>query len=828
MGSISNEDVAANAIAEGFGWRSLGPVNNYAIESDGLLLDCGEAQVRITPERRGIIRVRLAPTGVFGRDHSWAVVAAREDDGPGPWRVEENGDAIFLHAESASVRIQRSPCRIGFLAADGGLICADDPSKGMAWDNGEVRCWKSLNDDDHFFGLGERGCPMDKRGQVLVDWNHDAAEHDSWTDPLYQSHPFCLVVNKGHAHGIFFDNTWRATFDLGKTSIRDYSFGAPGGEMDYYFLPGPAPRDVVSRYAALVGATPLPPLWSLGYQQCRWSYETAKRVRWIARRLRKNRLPCDTIYIDIDYMDAFRCFTWDRERFPNPPRLMKELASLGYKVVLIVDPGIKHDPGYFVYDEGVVGDHFCRDGSGKPYVGKVWPGESVYPDFTRPETREWWGGLYKGYVQDGVTGFWNDMNEPADFTFSHGTVPLTLRHDNDGVPTDHREAHNVYGMQMARATFEGLRRLKPADRPFVLTRAGYSGVQRYAAVWTGDNLSSWEHLRMSIPMLLNMGLSGLSFSGADIGGFRAYPSAELYTRWLQLGIFYPLCRTHTCGGLKKDGEEQDPASFGKKHLRINRAAIELRYRLLPYIYSQMRDGERTGLPLMRPILLDYPDHADAHRVQHEFLFGNALFVAPVVYEAAAARLLRLPVGTWYDYFTGCRFDGGEEFSLPVRLSSIPLFARAGSVIPSRDVVQYTDERPVESLILDIFPGDGGGHYYNDDGRTYAYREGDYLEERYVSRLDEERFTLRLVSREGDERFAPPAYLLRFRGVCRAPVQIAARGDMLPRLVEKKRARMRTEGWWFDKRDRSLCVRLCAWREGDAVVATFASPADIAI
>lgn len=825
MSSFSNEDIASNAVPETFGWRSLGSLAGYTLDADGLLLDCGEARVRITAERGGIIRVRLAPTGVFGRDHSWAVVPAPEESAPGPWRVEENGDAIFLHAEATSVRIQRSPCRIAFLSADGDLICADDASKGMSWDDGEVRCWKALHDDDHFFGFGERGCPLDKRGQVLVNWNHDAAEHDPWTDPLYQSHPFFLVLNGGRAHGLFFDNTHRATFDLGKTSFRSYSFGAPGGEMDYYFIPGPSPRDVVSRYAALVGTTPLPPLWALGYQQCRWSYESAKRVRWIARRLRKNRIPCDTLYIDIDYMDGYRCFTWDRARFPNPPKLMKELAGEGYKVVLIVDPGIKHEPGYFVYDEGVAGDHFCFDGSGRPYVGKVWPGETVYPDFTRPETREWWGGLYKGYVQDGVTGFWNDMNEPADFTFPHGTVPLTLRHDNDGVPTDHREAHNVYGMQMARSTFLGLRRLRPAERPFVLTRAGYSGVQRYAAVWTGDNLSSWEHLRMSIPMLLNMGLSGIVFSGADIGGFRSHPTAELYTRWLQLGIFYPLCRTHTCGGLEKDGAEQDPASFGKKHLKHNRAAIELRYRLLPYIYAQMREGERSGLPLMRPILLDFPAHPNAHRVQLDFLFGEALLVAPVVHEGATSRTLHLPEGDWFDFATGKRFAGGREVTLRVKLSTIPMFARAGSVIPTRDVVQYSDERPLEELILEVFPGNGGGRFYHDDGRTYAYRDGAFVEETYATRLEGDALAVRLTSRAGQERFVPTSYLLRIRGIAKAPMQVGARGEALPRLDEKQRRRPRAEGWWLDKGEETLCVRLCEWREGDAVQVSLAAPVD---
>ena len=566
MSTYENGGLATSAIPETYGWRSLGPVTGHHAEDDALVVECGEAALCISPEAGQSIRVRLAQTGVFGRDHSWALIqppapasqpAAHLSQPVAPvsnrcarpsWQFEQDDDSLYLVTETVRVRIRRTPCRISFHRPDGKTIAAEDPSKGMSWDGEEVRCWMRLRPEDHFFGLGERGSPLDKRGQVLVDWNHDAAAHEPWTDPLYQSHSFVLALNRGTAYGLFFDNTYRATFDLGKTSTETFSFGAAGGEMNYYFIPGPSPADVVRRYAKLVGTTPLPPRWSLGYQQCRFSYESARRVRAIAKRLREHNIPCDTIYLDIDYMNGFRCFTWNHKRFPRPDRLMQDLAKLGYRSVVILDPGIKKEPGYTAYDQGISGDHFCRDSHGKRYVGRVWPGLTVFPDFTRAATRQWWGDLYKGLLRDGVVGFWNDMNEPSDFSHPNRTLPMTVRFDNDGEPTDHREAHNVYGMQMARATFEGLRRLRPKQRPFILTRAGYAGVQRYAAVWTGDNLSSWEHLRMSIPMLLNMGLSGIAFCGADIGGFREHPSAELYTRWLQAGIFYPLCRTYTVGG----------------------------------------------------------------------------------------------------------------------------------------------------------------------------------------------------------------------------------------------------------------------------------------
>lgn len=808
--------------AEAPGWQSLGRVTGVKHDDHALVVECGPARLRISAEVDDVIRVRLAPDGVFGRSHSWAVVSKSQQGSS--WRLREDEAYYYLITPRLRVHIQRNPCRVSFHTPDGELISGDDPARGISWAGSEVRCWKQMNTADRFFGFGERGSPMNKRGQTLVNWNTDAAEHDPWTDPLYQSHPFFFVLNDGAAHGIFFDNAWRASFDLGKSSHDAYAFGADGGEMNYYFIPGPAPRDVLHRYNQLVGTSPLPPMWSLGYQQCRWSYESAKRVRGIAKRLREREIPCDTIYIDIDYMDGYRCFTWNGKTFAKPDRLMKELRKMGYRVVVILDPGIKRDAGYSVYDDGVAGEHFCRDEDGEHYVGKVWPGETVFPDFTRPATREWWGSLYKGLLEDGVTGFWNDMNEPADFTNETQTVPLTLRHDNDGEPASHRAVHNVYGMQMARATFEGVDKLRPNERPFVLTRAGYSGVQRFAAVWTGDNLSSWEHLRMSIPMLLNMSVSGMSFVGADIGGFRGDPTPELFTRWIQAGIFYPLCRTHTCGGMGKDGAEQDPTVYGKKHEKLNRRAIELRYELLPYIYTQLRETERTGDPLLRPLWFDEPLMERVHRRDYEFFFGRSLFVAPVVHESAKKREFMLPVGEWYDFFNGKHYAGGEETSVAVDLKSIPMFARGGAIVPTREAVQFTDEAPLAELTLNVFKGNGVASFYNDDGLSYDYRRNASVEESYRVTTDAEHMTLEFDARDGDETFAPSSYLIRFAGIDAAPSDVIA-GEKS--LVEKKPAAefaKTKSGWRYDKATRSVWVRPGEFAPGCTLAVKLKSPA----
>ncbi len=333
-------------------------------------------------------------------------------------------------------------------------------------------------------------------------------------------------------------------------------------------------------------------------------------MRFIARNFRERRIPADVIWLDIHYLDGYNPFTWDRDRFPDPPRLVHDLRQDGFRMVTIVDAHPKKQVGYAPYDTGLAGDHFVKNPDGTVYEAPVWPSQapkdpapSVFPDFSKPAAREWWGGLYKSLTDIGIAGIWNDMNEPAVFSDPTGTMPLDVRHNGDGQPTDHREIHNVYGLLMTQSTHEGLRRLRPDERPFVLTRASYAGAQRWSALWPGDNISTWEHLRATIPMLTGMGLSGVSFVGSDIGGFAGAPSAELYTRWLQTGVFYPFMRTHTAIGTP----DQEPWSYGTTHEAFNRAAIELRYRLLPHIYNVMAESTLTGLPAMRPLMLEYPD-----------------------------------------------------------------------------------------------------------------------------------------------------------------------------------------------------------------------------
>ena len=702
------------------GWNSLGRVSSYEKQNDGIIISIPPALLSVSVLSPAVIRFRMTPSGSFQTDHSWAVVNTKLGDQK--YTIGETPDFITIKTSVISVTIMKNPCRILVHDGYGNLLNRDDSVKGMCWSGSDVRVWKTMPRDEQYFGFGEKAGSLGKKWKSFSMWNSDIPAYKADTDPLYQSIPFFYGIRKGLTYGIFLDNTYNTSFSMGKENSSCYSFGAVDGELNYYLIYGPKPVDVIQRFSRLTGTTPLPPKWALGYQQSRWSYYPEQRVRELGATFRNKKIPCDIIYLDIHYMNGYRCFTWDTMRFPNAAGMVKDLAANGFKIVPIIDPGIKNEKGYWVFDEGLLGDHFVRTPEGNPFVGKVWPGDCVFPDFTKISTRSWWGYLYRNLVDIGIAGFWNDMNEPSVFDSPTKTFPDDVMHDDEGRMTDHRKNHNIYGMQMVRATYEGLLKLRPNERPFVLTRANYAGGQRYAAAWTGDNISSWEHLEMAVPMCLNLSISGQSFVGTDIGGFIGNPSGELFARWLQLGIFTPFMRAHTVTGSK----DKEPWSYGADFEAINRKSIELRYRLLPYIYTQFYLAERDGMPIMRPVFFDFPEDEETYWQENTFLFGNAFLVAPVLWEDDRQRDVRLPKGIWYDYWTGAKYDGPVSVTIDAPLERIPLFVKGGSIISERSVVQYIDERPLDTLILQIYPSETSSTViYEDDGKSFDYRRGIY-------------------------------------------------------------------------------------------------------
>lgn len=620
------------------------------------------------------------------------------------------------------------------VAADGGL------RRETEKDSLKIYIRKKMERDMFFYGLGDKTGHLNKKGYHYRMWNTDEPNpHVESMEALYKSVPFLIVLRKKQAFGYLFDNTFETVFDLGKENDEYYAFGAVDGNIDYYFIYGPSVKNVIGGYTYLTRTTPLPQLRTLGYQQCRWAYAPESRLREIADTFRERDIPCDTLYLDIDYMDGYRVFTWDKKKFADPIKLLGDLKTMGYKVVTIVDPAVKKDRGYVIYDQGLKNGYFATDQDGVPYVNRVWPGDALYPDFFNSDVREWWAENQKIMTDSGVAGIWNDMNEPASF---NGPLPDDVTFNCNSTPVSHREMHNVYGHYMSEATYKGLKQAT-GKRPFVITRACYSGTQKYATVWTGDNQSLWEHLRMSLPMLMNLGLSGFAFCGADVGGFGWDCSAELLSRWIQVGAFTPLFRNHS-GAFTRD---QEPWAFGRTTEEINRKYINLRYRLLPYLYDIMHEGESSGLPLLRPLLLHYQHDPATYEINDEFLCGDRILVAPVVVQGEKARLVYLPEGdSWVDYWTKDIHQGGRYIVRETPPDVCPIYIRSGSIIPLYPIQSYVGEKEITVLTLDVYPSDdreSNCRHYRDDGESFDYRNGIYNLYAFTVRKTEDMLIIKL-------------------------------------------------------------------------------------
>ncbi len=700
-------------------WTFLGDLLSYSAEGRRVRLQCANAALELTILAEDLVRVRLSQSGEFPALFSYAVVR-QDDEWPGaPYRIEDGEQALQVRTARLLVRIDRHPCRLAFLDSSGQVIQAD--AEGMGWCGTAVVASKVLQPGEHIYGLGQKAAGLDRRGGKFEMWNADPQGYGPGQDPLYLNVPFYLGLHGTQGYGLFFDNSYRSHFDLGASEPERLRFAAAGGEMRYYFLYGPDLRRVLERYTDLTGRQPLPPLWALGYQQSRWSYYPASQVREVARQFRARAIPCDAIHLDIHYMRGYRSFTWDRRRFPDPAGLVADLRAAGFKTVTVIDPAIKADRRYAACSSGLRADVFCKYPDGTLFSGPVWPGDACFPDFTADRARSWWAGLHRDLLTEaGVAGMWMEMNEPTILGAGAGeTLPDTVPHDLDGRGGTHAEAHNVYALEMARATREGWETWRPEERAFIISRSGYAGLQRYAAHWTGDNESTWEHLRLTMPMVLGLGLSGVAFAGCDTGGFDGVADGELVVRWTQLSAFTPFFRNHTALWTPS----QEPWAHGEPYESLNRAAIELRYRLLPYLYTAFWQCSERGLPMARPLSLEFQADPQTHTLDDEFLFGDSLLVAPVCTPGTVCRQVYLPNGPWFDFWTGLRYDGPVAMTVPASLPELPIFARGGTVVPMWPLRQYVGQRPVDVLTLNIFPGTGTSWLYEDDGHSLDYQRG---------------------------------------------------------------------------------------------------------
>ena len=683
--------------------------------------------LQLTIQRDSVLRFRYTTTSIFENDFSYAITryASR---GFNHLEVTEDDNKYIITTSKLICHISKEDMKKSiFDAKDKTLISEDE--LGFHWEESYefggniVKMSKNSQEKESYYGLGDKPVPLNLKGKRFENWVTDSYAFDKDTDPIYKAIPFYTGLHHGKAYGIFFDNTFRAYFDFCQERRNVTSFWAQGGEMNYYFIYGPEMGEVVSNYTDLTGKPhELPPLWALGYHQCKWSYYPESNVKEVTNKFRELRIPCDAIYLDIDYMEGFRCFTWNKEYFPDPKRMVKELADNGFKTVAIIDPGIKIDNDYSVFKEGLEKDYFCKRADGPYMKGKVWPGECYFPDFTKPEVREWWSGLFKELIEDiGVKGVWNDMNEPAIMDVPGKTFPDDVRHDYDGNESSHRKAHNIYGMQMARATYQGLKKFSYPKRPFVITRAAYSGTQRYSSTWTGDNVASWEHLSIANMQAQRMCMSGFSFVGSDIGGFAGQPNGELYARWIQLGIFHPFCRTHSSG----DHGDQEPWAFGESITDIVRKFIEIRYQLLPYLYTAFWRYATEGIPILKSLVLYDQTDMHTHYRNDEFIFGEKILACPITEPNSKGRRMYVPEGNWYNFWDNTLVKGGNEVWVDADLDSMPIFVKEGAVIPKYPIQQYVGEKEIEELHLDVFfkLGKEKSQVYEDAQDGFDYKKG---------------------------------------------------------------------------------------------------------
>ncbi len=676
------------------------------------LSERGSIRIRFFNEE--VTEITYSPDGEWN-DFSYAVIAQPGDT---QITIEDDAHVIRIMSSGIHVHLQKHQGTIAFRMPDGSLLNEDEPGLPASYIGTQVTCYKKLQDGERFIGLGEKTGALDRRGHGYQNWNTDAYSYHAGTDPLYCSMPFYIGLHHSRQYGIYLDNTFKSFFNFGASNNRFSSFSAEAGVMKYYFMSAPSVGELIAQYTWLTGRIPLPPRWSLGYQQCRYSYYPDKEVLSTARTFREKEIPADAIVMDIHYMDQYKIFTWDKKRFPDPLSLIRQIKELGFEITLMCDPGIKTEPGYEPYDDGVRKDVFAKYPDGQYYTGQVWPGWCYFPDFTNPRTREWWKEKLKAYTDLGVEGYWNDMNEIATWG---NMIPENIEFDLDGRKSTTREARNIYGFQMARSTYEGAMSLLTNRRIFNLTRSGFSGVQRYSAVWTGDNVSYDEHMMLGIRLVNSLGLTGVAFAGYDVGGFVGEASTKLFARWISIGALSPFFRGHTMINSK----DSEPWSFGEEVEQIARNYIRFRYQLMPYLYSLFHEASLTGMPVQRSLAISYGHDWRVYQghSQQQYLFGPFIMVAPAESNKQFLKIF-FPPGDWYSLFDGSRIKGDQELILECPIHRLPVFVHGGALLPMQRPVQNTKEH-VDELILHVYEGANPSSFlfYDDDGATLDYKNG---------------------------------------------------------------------------------------------------------
>ncbi len=701
---------------------------------NGVKLDLGTNEAYIRLFDKDLVKVSVLKKGEKEFESRGIAKKASEWKTP-EFQANVSADTYTLKTDELTVEIKMKPFGVRFLDKKGNVINEDyvNQDKTSGYETGKPYVFKKTDKSEDFFGFGEQaGLEFNKRGDSIGLWNTDAYSYKKDTKYVYTTIPFFIGLKDKKAYGIFFDNTNRSYYEMASESDDYYYFYANGGKLTYYFAYGPEIGDVIDRYTDLTGKMDAPPEWALGLHQSKWEY-TADEIVNVAKTYREKKIPLDTMHFDIDYMDGYRVFTWNEQY----KQALKQLKSMpGFHAIAINDPAVKQDENFGLYQEGTKNDYWAKNADGTPFIGPVWPGPSAFPDFSKQEVRDWWAKNHKSLFNEGIDGIWNDMNEPAVFLdddrHAH-TLPLDAYFGTNDNKIMHSEYHNLYGHDEANATYQAFKELKPGTRPFVLTRDMYAGTQRWAALWTGDSESNWEHLQMSIPMNTNIGLSGVTFVGNDIGGFAKRPDAELFARWIEVGAFLPFSRIHYDSDAKSEIKQgQEPWAFGPGVEKISKKYIEMRYQLLPYLYNEFKEATESGKPVQQPLVYQFQNDENTYDISDQFMFGDSMMLAPVVKPGQTSREVYLPKdANWTDYWTGKEYTGGQTITVEAQLEHLPIFVKKESIIPTREVQQYTGEKPLTNLVLDTYLDKKASYtFYEDDGATEEYKQGEYNQTKF--------------------------------------------------------------------------------------------------
>lgn len=745
------------AFAQSSGDKKLGKCLSYEAKGNRVIFSCeNKAKVMLQFCSGQVVKVWVSADGTFEkRNESFAVI--NEQLGEMSIKVNEENAAYEIFTDQLRVRINKAPFQLMIFDKYQKLLFGDFKDNGFVKKDSSILAYKTLRPDEQFFGLGEKAGPLNRRGRSYKMWNSDQPCYGANQDPLYKSIPFFM---SSYHYGIFFDNTYKTEFKFGTESGDYYSFEAEAGEMIYYFIFGNDYKQIIKNYTELTGKPIMPPKWAFGFSQSRGLYTREDQAREIAAEFRKRQIPCDIIYQDIGWVEGLQDFDWKKANYTNPRGMLKDLGEMGFKMILSQDPVISQ-ANTKQWKEADSLNYLVKDiRTGKSYdMPWPWGGNCGLVDFTKPEVADWWGKYQQKPLNDGVKGFWTDMGEPA-WSNEDATDRLYMKH-HMGM---HNEIHNVYGLTWDKVVTEQFEKHNPNKRIFQMTRAAYAGLQRYTFGWSGDSgngndvLEGWGQFANQIPISLSAGMGLIPFWATDISGYcgdikNHEAMAELYIRWMQFGVFNPLSRAHHEGD-----NAVEPWRFGEEAEKISREAIQLKYQLFPYIYTYSREAYDTGLPLMRALLLEYPNDLETHKLNGQFLFGKELLIAPVVEKAAVTKDVYLPEGDWIDFNDGkTSYRGGQWITYDAPLNVIPVFVKKGSIIPMMPVMQYIHEKPVYPISLAIFPGkinqEVSFELYEDDGENNEYKKDVFCKTKISTVTQKDGYTVKVAQRE-EKGFAP--------------------------------------------------------------------------